>query len=229
MTRPMPAILIPAVLCCVLLVHTYGGAHAGHVDWLVFTPGGHIICSLDNVKERHGVCLLDSAPKTPPEGNMVHVDHLLRWRYYPGHMAAETEPGYLLLEERGHKIRHFHSEAELLSAVQLMGPALSPWLTPKDGRDEALFPFLVWEPCMREMQPQAFENAPPPAIPTAQAVDQENCTHGLDPARLRLYRLTTWGRICEYWTNGSDHQVSLPFSPPPQLMPLFCETILNAE
>lgn len=229
MTRPVPAIIMHAVLCCVLLSPTYGGAHAGHVDWLVFTPGGHVICSLVNYKERHGVCLLDSLPKTPPEANAVYVDHLLRWRYYPGHVAAETETGYLLLEERNHKIRPFHSEAELLSAAQLVGPALSPWLSPEDGRGEALFPFLVWEPCMRGMQPQAFENAPSPTVSTAQAPAQESCTQGLDPARLRLYRLTTWGRVCEYWTNGSDHQIILPFSPPPQLMPPFCETILNAE
>ncbi len=201
----------------------------GLAEWQVFTPGGHVIRGVNNLKEPHGVCLMDALAEPRPEGSLILINHLLRWRYYPGHVAAETEEGYLLLEERGHKIRRFHSEVELLSTTQLIGPALSPWLTPADAQEEAMFPASIWEPCTREMHLQASGSSSPPDFPSGLAPDPRLCALSLAPERLRYHRLTTWGRVCEYWSSGNSTQIQLPFSPPAQLMPFFCATIFNAE
>ncbi len=198
----------------------------GGTEWLVFTPGGHVICNVDSYNQNHGICLLGGLPSSSPDKSLVMASFLLRWRYYPGHVAVENEHGLFLIEERTHRRRYFQHEAELLAEAESLGMPISDWLEPRDGWNEAMFPFLVWEPCMRLLNPAIFVNVPSslPEWMTSKGRSVETCSKALSTNRIRRYRLTTWGRVCDDWRVNPDLELSPLTLPDPLVMNNFCDT-----
>lgn len=175
-----------------LLCAAAASASVGLAEWSVYTPGGHQISRNDRLKDRHGTCLHSDTTSTSSKPT-VFVSHLKRWRYFEGHVVGESRSGFFLFDENSRKVTPFGSEKLLLSALKhrRIVRALSAWLAAGDGWREAWYPFMVWRPCKDLLRSK--DRAARTAIG---GMSRAECTRALSPARLTLYRRTTWGREC---------------------------------
>ena len=202
-------------------------ATAGFAEWEVFTPGGHLISHNDIWKADHGTCLRSDTQQDAGDAE-IYVSHLARWRYYEDHIAGQDAGGHFLFSERDGELLRLASETALLAAVESLAP-LSSWLGPADGWQEAWFPFMTWRPCkilLDDDVERVTAGMPDGDLDrlreaATRMYTPTECRSALDPSRLELYRVTTWGRLCRRW---SEH--ARPLGDGRQYLEVFCEDVL---
>jgi hypothetical protein len=171
-------------LSIVMLLGVIAGARgaaatAGIAEWMVKTPGGHVIALSDAWKKEHGVALGIELLKEPL------VTNLRRWRYYEDAIVGQTDKDFFLLREKSGALTRHKSEEALGGAIkqQLSGAPLSDWYEPQRGWEEHWFPVLHFRKCRAQDGSIATPMSP-------------LCERFLSPKGLALQRRVTWGQLC---------------------------------
>ena len=182
-------------------------ATIGLAEWQINTPGGHVIRHQDGWKDLYGDCLT-SNERDPTvslyERNKVYVSHLKRWRYYPGVVTGESSTqGYFLFDEDSKIVAFFETRDDLqavLSEKRIEHP-LSPWLTGRDGWEEAWFFDFVWRPCQILHRGGASSDQEAGYL-KATGMTVKKCLDTITPELLKRFALTSWGQMCREGKTG---------------------------
>lgn len=195
----MRYLALAAVLFSLLFPCLDADATAGFAEWEVITPGGNVIRHQDGWKEEHGDCLTPDEETLRNESQpSVYVSHLRRWRYFTGYVTGESDKGFFVFNEATKDVKKFKTETEFNAAMGSLklGEPLSPWLTGQDGYSEAWLPYFFWRPCKIQL---GEIKATPEEQKSLEVMrwNTVDCKTILAPDRLKIYRVTTWGRQCK--------------------------------
>lgn len=150
MIRDLQSGIRPLVLVWVMVGYTYVAA-SGADDWVLPTPGGHVICVSDPYQANHGCCLRSgesSRGAATGQGERVFASHLRQWKYYKGYVVGVTPYGYFIFNESHSRIDFFESKQAMQDEIEArqLGEPTSLWYSPRSGGDLT----LGWPNTMRK-------------------------------------------------------------------------------